>query len=49
MINLGRAAIDAISIASGLASGNVLSVGMGAFDLGLMIYTNIKGVYQNID
>jgi hypothetical protein len=49
LINLGRFALDMVAIASGIASGNILSVGMGVLDLGMMTFMNIKGVFENID
>ena len=47
-MNLGRFALDSIAIISGIFSGDILSIGIGAFDLGMMVYTNFKGVYDNI-
>lgn len=46
--NLGRAALDIVAIVSGISSGNLLSIGLGAFDLAMMTYSNIQGVYENI-
>lgn len=48
-MNLGRFALDVIGIASGIASGNVLSFGLGVMDLAMLTFTNIKGIYTNID
>ena len=48
LMNLGRAALDIFAIVSGISSGNLLSIGLGAFDLAMMTYSNIKGVYENI-
>lgn len=44
----GRLAADAIALAVGISSGDILTAGLAIADLALNMYQNVKQVFDNI-